>query len=262
MMNNNTIIDLLQNFDLTPKEGEIYLTLLQKGILSPLQLSRSTSVNRTTIYRILEKLKKTGLVEEVVDEKRTKAKAISPDKFEMLIKQKEAEVDRLKQNLPFLKSQLITIQGTTSPETKVLYYRGQNGLQQLLWNTLKAANQTEVVGYGYQSWNDYVGKNFAEKLRQEYVERKIISKEILNKTDASMGFTDNKEYKQQVFSHRQISRNKLEINYNTIIYCDVFAFYSLYQGDIFGVEIYNAEIAKTQRQIFYLLWQLAKPASS
>lgn len=256
MMNNNTIINLLKNFNLTPKEGEIYLTLLQKGILSPLQLSRSTSINRTTIYRILENLKKAGLIEEVLDEKKTKAKAISPDNFEMLIKQKESEIDKLKQTLPSLKSQLNLIQGMSSPETKVLYYRGQNGLQQLLWNTLNAEN--EIIGYGYMNWNDVVGKEFAEKLRQEVVIRKRYSREIQNSgsIDLLKTYTTISGY-EKFHSARGISKEKITIKHDTYIYNNIFAFSHFIEEEFFGIEIYNAEIVKTQRQIFEILWAIA-----
>ena len=258
MMNNNTIIELLKNFDVNPKEGEIYLALLQKGILSPLQLSRSTLLNRTTIYRILEKLKKIGLVEEVLDEKRTKAKAISPNKFEMIIKQKESEVDKLKQTLPSLKSQLTTIQGVASPETKVLYYRGQNGLRQLLWNTLQA--QDEIIGYGYMNWNEVVGKEYAEKLRSEVVTRKRYSREIQNKEsiDPLKIYTKITGY-EKFHTAKGISKETIEIKHDTYIYNNVFAFSHFIEEEFFGIEIYNAEIVKTQRQIFEILWEIATP---
>ena len=256
MMNNNTIIELLKNFDLNSKEGEIYLTLLQKGILSPLQLSRATLLNRTTIYRILEKLKQIGLVEEVLDEKRTKAKAISPDNFEMIVKQKESEIDKLKQTLPELKAQLTAIQGLASPETKVLYYRGQDGLKQLLWNTLNAEN--EIIGYGYMNWNDVVGKEFAEKLRQEVVLRKRYSREIQNSNsiDPLKTYTSVPSY-DKYYSGKKIPKEKIAIKHDTYIYNNVFAFSHFIKEEFFGIEIYNAEIVLTQRQIFEILWAIA-----
>jgi len=127
-------------------------------------------------------------------------------------------------------------------------------LQQLLWNTLQAKN--EVVGYGYASWNEGVGKNFAEKLRQEYVDRGLQSKEILNKFANT--FTENKLYLARTYQQRILPKSDVEINHDTYIYNDVFAFYHFFKDELFGVEIHNSEIAKTQRQIFYLLWKTAK----
>jgi len=223
MMNNNTIIELLKNFDLNSKEGEIYLTLLQKGILSPLQLSRATLLNRTTIYRIL---------------------------------QKESEIDKLKQTLPELKAQLTAIQGLASPETKVLYYRGQDGLKQLLWNTLNAEN--EIIGYGYMNWNDVVGKEFAEKLRQEVVLRKRYSREIQNSNsiDPLKTYTSVPSY-DKYYSGKKIPKEKIAIKHDTYIYNNVFAFSHFIKEEFFGIEIYNAEIVLTQRQIFEILWAIA-----
>ena len=36
----------------------------------------------------------------------------------------------------------------------------------------------------------------------------------------------------------------------------------MYQGELFGLEIHNAEIAQTERQIFFILWNQAKKMKS
>lgn len=254
MMNKLGLFNSLATFGLNQKEATTYLYMLQKGIVTPLELSRLTNINRTTLYRLLEKLKEIGLIEEIIEDKSTSFKAVGPERFQMIITRKEAELLKLKKSLPEIINQLKTTEDSSLPSTKIVYYRGKSGLQQLLWNTLRA--KTEIIGYGYSSWNDGVGKNFAEKLRQEYVDRGLRSKEILNKFDEK--FTDNKHYLTEIYQQRILPKSDLEINHDTYIYDDIFAFYHFFKGELFGVEIHNSEIAKTQRQIFYFLWKLAK----
>jgi len=256
MMNNPEIINQLKELGLNDKEAQVYLMLLQKSALTPLELSRTTKINRTTIYRILENLKEVGVVEEILDQKSTKYQAGAPEKLKMLLTKKEAELSKLREILPDLITNLSVAPDTAPSPTKVIYFRGKSGLQQLLWNTLKSPQGSTVVGYGYLDWNEYLGEKFAEKLRREYVEREIYSLEICNKTYDS--FTKNTIYLQKIYEERLISKSKLEINHNTYIYNDVFCFYGVFAGERFGIEIHNAEIAKTQRQIFYLLWKQAK----
>ncbi|PIV37519.1 hypothetical protein COS31_04255 [Candidatus Roizmanbacteria bacterium CG02_land_8_20_14_3_00_36_15] len=254
MMNKSDLSKSLEAFGLNQKETATYLFMLQKGIITPLELSRLTHVNRTTLYRLLEKLKEIGLVEEITEDKSTSFKAVGPERLQMIMTRKEAELSKLKESLPRIVNQLKTTEDSCLPSTKVVYYRGKSGLQQLLWNTLQAKN--EVVGYGYASWNEGVGKNFAEKLRQEYVDRGLQSKEILNKFANT--FTENKLYLARTYQQRILPKSDVEINHDTYIYNDVFAFYHFFKDELFGVEIHNSEIAKTQRQIFYLLWKTAK----
>ena len=255
MMNNKLDI-LLKNFGLNSKQILLYLTLLKRGRLTNLEIARNSGINRTTVYRYLEELKEIGLVEEVLDEHTTYAQAVDPTRLQLIIEQKEADLNKLKLSLPLLINELSVLKETEIPSTKVVYFPGKKGLQQLLWNTLKS--KEEKVGLGYLNWNDGVGIEFAEKLREEYAIRKIYAKEISNDFDTDVPYTYIKEYLEKYYQYRVIPREKLEIKHDTYIYNDVFAFYHIYKGELFGVEIHNAEIAKTQKQMFDILWDQAQ----
>ncbi|EKD62078.1 MAG: hypothetical protein ACD_52C00312G0002 [uncultured bacterium] len=258
MMNKEDLKDKLKLFGIEEKPILIYLTLLNKGLLTPLELSRETQLNRTSVYRYLEELKNLGLVEEVLDQKTTKFRAGDPKKLNLLYVQKEANLKAIQQNLPGLVKQLSSLEDTPSSSTKVVYFRGQSGLKQLLWNVVSKC-QGEFVGYGYQSWNEGVGFEFAESLRQKAVERKIQSREISNAADEEDTFTKNTVWLHSLHQERVLSEKTLEIHHDTYIYNQIFAFYHFYQDELFGIEIHNTEIAKTQKQIFEILWKLAKP---
>lgn len=261
MMNINIVSEGLKMLGLDEKEVKIYLALIKAGLSTPLELSRATDLNRTTIYRVLELLKKYNLAEEVIDQFSTKVKATDPEKLKSIIARKQAELDRLRSTIPGLITQLNETKNQSFSPTRVIYYRGKSGLQQLLWNTLEAAGKTEVVGYGYLNWNDGVGKSFAEKLREEYIIRKVYSKEIENTVDEKRTYTEVAGYN-QFYQARYLPKSKLAINHDSYIYNDVFAFYHIFKDEYFGVEVHNPEIAKTQRQIFNLLWRLAKKPNS
>lgn len=260
MMNKSAVWEKLTRFGLTDKQIQVYLALLGKGSVTPLELSRQTNINRSTAYRILDSLVKLGLVEELIDQKTSLFTAQSPAKLHVLLTQREAEIDTLKATLPTLIQDLsVTSDIGSSSQTKVVYFRDRSGLQQLLWNTLQAKG--EVVGYGYLDWNECLGKKFAEKLRVEYIQKPLKSREIVN--SEAMGplknFTDHAEAYSKVYQMRGIQRSKLIINHDTYIYDSVFAFSHFIKGELFGVEIHNAEIAHTQKQMFDLLWNIAKP---
>jgi sugar-specific transcriptional regulator TrmB len=119
MANNQRVIDQLKKLGFNEKEAQIYLILLQKGVLTPLKLSRFTKINRTTIYRVLEKLKEAGAVEEVLEQKSTKFQAGSPEKLNMLLTKKEVELAKIKQILPNIIANLSVIEDTTLPPLKL-----------------------------------------------------------------------------------------------------------------------------------------------
>jgi sugar-specific transcriptional regulator TrmB len=257
MVNKLNIKEKLSLLGLTDNQAEIYLLLLKQGSTSLLELSRQSTINRTTIYRIVEDLKKMNLVETVLADRGLKVKAAGPENLNLLAAQKEAELNRLKTNLADLIADLSVIKDQPAPSTQVVYFRGVNGLKQLLWNVLKAKG--ESVGYGFADWNQSVGREFAEKLRTERVKRRVFDREIQNTDQANpiSDWTNVKDYR-QVYHCRYLPRKIVNINHDTYIYNDVFAFYYFIKDELFGIEIHNAEIARTQKQIFEVLWKLAK----
>lgn len=258
MVNKMKIIEELMLFGLTRQEAEVYVALYKQDAKTPLFVAEAVGVNRTTAYRILARLADLGLVKQALDYKSTSFEANSIESIKLFVAQKEAEVQKLKQNIEPLDKLLNELpeSGDTGP-TQIYYFKGISGLRQLLWNTLNAKDG--VVGFGYQDWNSGIGRKFAEKIRAEYLERHIDSKELLNEDqiDSTYSYTEIKRYP-TIYEHRMISKKVLLIRSDTYIYNDVVAYYHTYKGERFGLEIHNAEIAKTERQMFYILWKQAK----
>lgn len=257
MVNVAGIIKELETIGLNKKQAQVYFELLSKGECSPLELSRLININRTTLYRLLETLEDCGLAERVFGDKRTRFRAGDLEKINLLISQKQAQAAAFKEHAEPLIKRLAIFVNQAPPSTKVVYLNGQSGLEQLLWNTLKTKG--EQVGYGYLSWNESVGQKFADKLRQEYVLKRIPIREIRNQEFKKEFSTEVQGYKESLYSCRYIPRKVIEIRHSTYIYNDVFAFFYWYNKESFCVEMYNKEITKTQKQIFEALWKLAKP---
>jgi len=66
----------------------------------------------------------------------------------------------------------------------------------------------------------------------------------------------------KVYANRTIPAKILTITHDTYIYNDIYAVYHMFENELFGVEIRNSAIARTQRQIFEILWRIAKPVKA
>lgn len=250
----------LINLGLDSEEIKVYSSLVEKGNQTILDLARHTKIPRTTVYRLLELMKQQGVVEEIVDEYKTKAKAVSPDTLEFLVGRKEVEVQNLKAQLPSVKSALAFVQGQIQPDTKVLFYRGKEGIQQMVWNTLRAKD--EVVGYTYRPINEIVGKQFAKKWQEEFELRRLKGRDLFS-DEYVHGHTEIPEPEDwKVWPGKYISPKILNIDHQTDIYNDVIGIYNWHHGEVFGVEIYNEKVANFQKQIFEVMWNLASKSSS
>lgn len=252
-MVNTSLSKIFGQIGLGDKHVRVYRALLASPSATPLQLARETRLNRSSLYRYLEELRERGLVELVLGDKTSKYK-VSPEGFERYLVSEEARVESLKKTIPALLSELSNKNNRVKSEVK--YYQGVEGLKQMLWNVV--ASGQEYVGLGYENWNTSVGKSFAERLRAKNIEMGTSSRELLNEVESEFDYTALKDSYPSVYQHRAIDPKILTIKHDTYIYGDVFAYYYHYQGEYFGVEIHNQEIARTERQVFEILWKLAK----
>jgi len=235
-------------------ESKVYLTLLDKGPMTVLQISRATKISRTNVYRIADKLKEGGFLEEKVDSKKL-LYPVGMHKLEMLVKEQENRAEFLRNILPDIATIIPAATSMSQPDTKVLFYRGVEGIKQMVWNTLQANN--ECVGYTYRSLKEIVGEEFAQKWEKEFTFRKLKFRDLIGDEYLQSVKDKNAEtYKSDWFETRFISSDILDITHQVDIYNDVVAYYAWHEDEIFGVEIYNKKIAKLQKQLFEVVWRL------
>ncbi len=253
--------DNLRNFltvlGLSSEEANIYSVLVEKGPSTILQVSRETKINRTKIYRLLDLMLERGIVEEVVDEKRKLLKAADTTKLEYFVKEQESKSKTLTELFPQVRELISNTTSLVQPGTKVLFYRGSEGIKQMVWNTLRS--NSECVGFTYRDLDEIVGGEFATKWKEEFVLRGLKFRDIVgNSYLKSIKKGKDDIISDKNFQTRFIENNVLEINHQSDIYNDVVAYYNWFEGEVFGVEIYNAKIAQMQKQIFELIWEKAK----
>lgn len=249
--------EFLRKLGLNDEECLIYLTLARTGILTILELSRKTNINRTRVYRLLDRLTVIGLVEEVIDEHRKMAKAAGVDKLKMLVKEEEEKTEFLNNNLPNISLFLSGVHTISHPGTKVLFYRGKEGIKRQVWNTLRTEN--ELCGYSFRPLKELIGDYYLtwyeEWTSRKFLMRDIYSDEYLKNRDAKI--IDSFSRPTRYIKSRYIPSNILSINHQIDIYNDVVSLYSWFEGEIFGVEIYNEKVAAMQKQLFEIVWKMA-----
>lgn len=248
----DNLLGLLKPFGLEEDEAQVYLELLEKREATALGISRCIGMGRTRVYRILDKLMAKELVVEQLESSGFKFVANEPSKLELLLTKKEGEMAALRSSLPEVVNLLKTKADSGVPGSKVLFYRGQEGLSRVNWNLLQARG--EILSYEVATADAYLPQAEAEKMRRELVERKIFTRTLTNKTSVGQ-FTKVKELMEKWCEIRHISESELSVQMDVFIYNEVVAIGNyLGEGDVFCVEMHNPQLAVMQRQIFELLW--------
>lgn len=260
MMNKspNELEEFLNLLGLNPEEKSVYSALVSASDQSVLQIAKNANVNRTTTYRILERLKTLGLAEEIVEENRTKFRKTGADKLELLVKEQQEKVRQLNQLLPNISSIINQVSQTAQPGTKVLFYRGQEGIRQMGWNVLKANNGG--MGYTYRPYIEIMGEDFLQSWLDEWTSKPRVFRDIYSQAYLDVIHNYPKLLNnERFFQSRFIDAKILDINHQMDIYNNVVAIYNWHEGEIFGVEIYNEKVAALHKQLFEIVWNVAIP---
>lgn len=255
----------LKLFGLENKEQETYLLLLKIGWCTTLELSRKSPIKRTTLYRILESLSRKGLVEVKVDDKTTYYTAADPIQFETIVLEQEKKAQQLRRALKDIQPSLKLISSLGSQETSVLFYRGTRGLKQLEWKKLRKPNSFIYIFDAGDLWLRNLGREFAEKIREETVKMNIRVFEIDNKEtvepipkDGHPTWTDNLEYIRNHFQNRVIPSELMKITQDIYIIEDAVHIHGYRENDIMGIEIQSPDFSLMLQQLFKNLWNQAK----
>jgi DNA-binding MarR family transcriptional regulator len=255
------ILNYLQKLGFSAEESQLYLALHQEGAMSLLEASRASGIERSKLYRTINTLVKRGVIEELPEYKRRKIQATDTSTIDMLLKQRELDTQMLNDSFPTFMTTMSSL-SHPFPESRVVYYKGVEGIKQLVWNILRC-NDPFHRTYSYCFWDDRLDPAFVLRLNQAMQDRRFKVHDIYSdqyikyKNDWLAKGLPKPGGDWLFWESRYVPESVLTVNLNMEIYNDVVAYY-YWQGDeIFGVEIYNERVAKFQKQMFDVLWKTA-----
>lgn len=244
---------------LGPEIAAIYFALYKNGAQTISDLARNSGIERTLIYRLMPTLTEYNLVEVESEYKHGVIKAAPVANLHIMLSKKEQELEDLQKSLPLLEESLTQLR-TQSPDTKVQFYRGPDGVKQMLWNETKAKG--EILGILYENIQVRTNGKFFDRWVKKCNEAGITFRGVVGDDFlASMNewYGEHSNDRLASWEQRYVSPEVFAISHSTIVYGDVVAHFNWNDDEVFGVEIYNKQIADTQRQLFGLLWQAADP---
>ena len=255
----------LHQFGLDRQETQVYLTLAKHPWITALKLSRLIEIKRPTLYRILERLQDKGLVEVKLEEKTSYFNIASPDSFANIITQQETKISQLKNNLAEMTTILSLTSQSAPTETIVHFYRGKKSLAYLENKKANCVNENLFIFDAGDLWFNIHGRDFAEKMRQKYVDNNIKIYELQNspaitavKDINKVDWTSNIAYLSDHYYHRRISKRLLDLSQDIYIIKDGIYMHNYNQDDIVGIEIVSKNYSQLLKQLFILAWNQAK----
>jgi len=229
---------------LTKKEFSVYQSLLGLKKATVLELSHISGINRPTLYRLLGKLAKKGLVSEIYEGKKHFYIAESPQK---LVSYLNEQKNKIKNILP----SLMNLEAEAVERPKIKFFEGKEGIKRLYDELLK--EKCEIIGF---AWSDKVFEElpFHFDFVKKRVKKKIPVRLIV--PDTKITRARRKLGKKELRTMKLVKNlDPFEAAYyitgNKVIT------FSLKRWFV-GVLIENKEITEGLRSFFESYWQILK----
>ncbi len=241
---------------------DIYLALHIYGPQTLSELSRHSGIERTRIYRLLDTLLASNLIEQETAYKRTIIKAAPITNLQILLSKKEEELRSLRAEMPEIQ-RILSGNIRSIQNTKVQVYKDSEGLKQLFWNQTRGTSENLAILH--ENMQNRTNGAFFEQWVSEINRNHIVSRGLIDEhfIETQKQWYKNKNNERiQEWSARFLPPHLYRPTHSTVIYDNVVAYYSWQEGNIFGIEIYNQDIADAQRAFFNLLWAQSTPVSN
>ena len=226
--------------DFDDKEADIYTALLKLDNASVSELLKNTSIERRTIYDVLERLIQKGRASYFEENNTRKYKAISPEIILEELKHKQKEFEAI---IPKLQSLQETPSGA-----KVEILKGLKGLKAIFIEAIQA-EQTHY-SFGDLSplmYEEKYAKEVAKFLKE--IDKKGMKVKILYGKGDPIKKIKGGEYR---------TVNKEDIAPSPTLICGDVVTQYIYTDPITIIKITSKEVSETYKQYFNHFWKLAK----
>lgn len=258
-MKDSSLQIYLTRLGLDESVAEIYKSLVSYGDQTISQLARNSGVPRTRIYRLLDELTSSGLVEIDTRFKRSLLKAGSFSRLEVILAKKEQELKDLQTDHQALASQLKIPQTIQTGPSRVNFYEGIDGIKQMLW--LETKGKGENLSILRDGMKQQTGLSFflrwSERCEANGIKFRSVIGDNFQKTQ-SQWYSKYHNKKLANWRGRYLPTSVLDIEYSITVFDDTVLHYNWESSHKIGIAIHDKAIASMQRNIFEILWGIAK----
>jgi len=242
----------LAGIGFSEKEIKVYISALELGEASVLQIAKKSRINRTTTYPILSALKDKGLVSVINKGKKQLFFAESPEKISIFVDARIRELESHKSDLPELVKELKVFENRRQNKPIVRFYEGDEGINTMLEEFVPEGEKVVDPDNGqnkmYISYSRDMQENSVSEKRRDY------RRQIRNKTGVKSVYLYTKD-KGELISDTLRQRIKVDKKHypfpaHIAVFKDRIRLISYTKN--MGILIFDAEIAETLRSLMRL----------
>jgi len=233
---------------LSGKEADIYLSLLELGEGTVIDIAKCADLKRTTVYNSIPSLLEQGLINKTVRAKHTFYFIEDVRVLEHLLVDKHSLLSKI---IP----QLQDLQTITSLKPKITFFEGAGGFKEMIFDLFKECKAgDEVLSFiGSEKFYETLPTGFADEYWKKRVGAKISTRVL------SPRFADSEDMARRAVEHlrkiKLIDDSEFSFQAGIEIYGNKISIAS-YKENFMGVIIESREISHMMRGIFNLMWRV------
>jgi sugar-specific transcriptional regulator TrmB len=177
--------ETLMQIGLTKGEANVYLTLLQTGCTSTGKLIAESTVSRSKVYDVLERLKQKGLVSEVTKGNVRFFEACDPKRIIDFLENKKNDIETKIKDSKKLVENLNKIRSLKLNKQEAKVYSGLDGLKTVyteILNDLEKNDEYLAFGIGDNEIKNNKISLFMKKFHLQRAEKKVVVRVLMHST--------------------------------------------------------------------------------
>lgn len=242
-----SLIETIKSLGLSDHEAQVYMAGLKLGPTTVLSLARLTGIHRTVVYTIIDTLKAKGLMHEEAAGFKTKFVADSPERLELALERKRAE---LHEALP----KLMEIYNTEGAPATFRVYTGLEavkGMYEEMLRELKPHDEYEAVA-NHALWADLDPKfffGFLERRKKLRTHNRIL---LENDERGRISQSQGRNYQEDI----RLLPKGVSLTTNLLIAPRLMIMHSTVDP-IVGIALTDKNFIKMQKEYFEVMWSVS-----
>lgn len=245
----------LIEFGLSDKEATVYLGLLELEVATVQEVTKKTDLNRSSIYVVLDMLKKRGLVSISKDKSILRYVATPPEVLLRSAQDKANAQEQVLQKIQAMIPEMKALHKDTKQRPKVRIFEGREGLISAFEDTLKCKEKIIRVSSSVENLIGIIPPDYFPEYMKKRIRLGIVGRGIHPENE--FAHTAVKNIPKIYNEHILIPENKFKFPADLAIYDDIIGCMSPEKGG-FAILIESKEIADVMKSTFDLAWEEAK----
>ena len=227
------------------KEAKLYIVVLEAGEIPLGRAAQKAKLKRSTVYSLVDGLKKKGVLSTLKKNGIVHVSALSP---RLLIERFEHSAEQAKSVLPGL----LDLAYASPIKPRLRFYDGMEGLKQILFEA--SSSKEDYIGFiDYTLMPKELYKYITTKVAPQRKKNGILVRLLMPRNETNKRI--KKEYTQSI-EHRLVEFPSRKNHIEILLYENSkIGFLSFVKNEMFGVVLDSEAIHQTLKDLFFLIWE-------